>query len=296
LILPLNRIYATIFFILFGTLSLAAQSNLVALHTSEFDQFRRIMVHIPQNNANILTLPAFRENPAAGKIQITIYNVAENRYLGPSVIKETGLYPVRIRVEFPQPETMQIAVETVPFQQLTAFNVFGSEQFIFDIYKIRPSETLMLEKSVSLFPGSGPDSEKTNLSDLEFSWTSRVRYFLLKHGSGRIMDALLYSGLIIATLALIGMIWQFSRKKKIALPRAAETRKPGKKRKKEVTPVSPAPAAVAQVTTTPEEPFIPLTPADKENMIRELMQKEGISYDEATILVSLSKGKLNVSV
>ncbi len=292
----LNKIFFVWLLTLLMWGNLSAQSNLIALHTSEFSQFRRLLIHIPQNNANVLTLPTFKENPAAGKIQITIYDIEENRYLGPSLIKETGAYPTRIKIEFPQSKTMQITVETIPYQYLSAFNVFGSEQFIFDIYKYMPSETMLLEKSVSLFPGAAASEDMPQSSrSLELSLVGKVRYFMLKHGSGRIMDAFYYSGLIIIVLTFLGIIWLFLKKKN-APPAQPAIPKAAKKRKEAVTPVPSPKVAVPQVTPAPESPFVPLTPADKENMIRELMQKEGISYDEATILVSLSKGKLNVSV
>jgi hypothetical protein len=296
LISRLNSYLKLFLFIVSAVTFSYAQSNLVALHTSEFEQYRRIMIHIPQKASNTVNLPALRENPSAGKLQITIYNISQDQYLGPSIIRETGAYPIRIKIAFPENETMQITVETIPYQQLTAFNVFGSEQFIFDIYKIRPSESLLLENSVSLYPGAAMSGEnKAVSSSFELSWTARLRYLLLKHGSGRIMDAFFYSGLIIAAITFLGLIWLFLKKQK-QLPQQVSVAKSEKKVKQNPTPVTPPKPAVPQVTQAPESPFVPLTPADKENMIRELMQKEGISYDEATILVSLSKGKLNVSV
>lgn len=282
----------TIFAAAFGY----AQSNLVAIHTSEFEQYRRIMIHIPQKTANTLSLPALRENPSAGKLQITIYDINQDQYLGPSIIRETGAYPIRIKIAFPEKETMQIMVETIPYQQLVAFNVFGSEHFIFDIYKIRPSESLLLESSVSLYPGAAKSRDsRAGSPSFELSWTDKLRYLLLKHGNGRIMDAFFYSGLIIAAITFIGLVWFLLTKQNHFNPKTAAP-KTKKKVKQPPTPITAPKSAVSPVTQAQESPFIPLTPADKENMIRELMQKEGISYDEATIRVSLYKGKLNVSV
>jgi len=248
------------------------RSKRIIMMTEEFDQFRRIVLTVPYERNVFSEVSTVPDN---GNFQIKISPIDTSDYVGRRALKKHGNYPIQLNATFPDSTTILITGQTVPFETLVGYNVIEENMIIFDIYKTRPVESFFREKTITL-----QSQSPTNHTDLSMLSTVNntnnpgiLQIIQQKTVKNRVLKAVIFSGIMSLLGAAIFIVIAFTMKG------SGRSQHKGAERK----------AADREVRAQVETQI-----GSEEARIKELMESEGISYDEAAIMVNLSGGKINV--
>lgn len=249
-------------------------SKRIIMKTEEFDQFRRIILTVPYEK-NIY--PEISTIPDNGKFQIKIFPVDTNDYVGRRALKKHGDYPIQLNTSFPDSTTILITGQTVPFETLIGYNVIEGDMIIFDIYKTQPVESFFREKTIALQSQNQANHPGPVLLSTVNNTTNNpgiLQIIRQKTVKNRVLKAVIFAGI----MSLLGVT--------IIIITVFVIKGDGRSRRGDAERMATDKKAKAPAGT-------PVGGSD-EARIKELMESEGISYDEAAIMVNLSGGKINV--
>jgi len=264
----------------------------VSLKTREFDSFRRILLTISKS-VDIVdtngrkTIPELNFDLQAGEFEISLSPIDTIFFTGKTLrIEEGGIYPVRLSCVFPDAKTIIVRGKTVPFEKIIGYSIIGTNQYIYDIYKNLPLETDFLEKIMLASSEHIDSSTRKQILEPEyigaFDTSSQSASGTIKtKGKGNFKKAFL-----ISTFVILFGIFVFSIL--ILMPRFSIIQKWFNIFRKD---------RIGDELGEEDNILISnMSSAKKEQAIRRLMQEKGISYDEADIMVSISKRRINVKI
>jgi len=259
----------------------------IELKMREFDSIRRIILTISKSvdTTNEQIIPKLNSNRDVGEFEIILGPIDTSVYSWKTLHQEEGAYPIRLVTEISDSQTVIIRGKTIPFENIVGYNIIGENQFIFDVYKDLPSETDFSEKTINI------DGEHKDLKtgkqisesvESAFDTTnSGIGSVQKNSGKGHFKMALSISVFIVLLgLAIISIV--------IFAPNISTLVKWFSKRKS-----SEISSKLAEEDKKSNDRF---NLYEKESAIRKLMKESGTSYDEANILINISKKRFNVKV
>ena len=266
-----------VYTLLSAGLLMGAEQRYLTFFSAEQGNFRRLVID-GLNNRQVTTAL-----DSVGAVTVRIRDVEEEDYIGRRVYKKGYLIPVEIRVDFEEKKWMAIHISGARFRDVVRFRVVGSDVYVIDMFKDPlPTESYFLEETVSTFwpggrfqPDIGPSVRDSILIEASSRPPVHVAGTIVKRlvPYRRILKkAVVWAGSVsgILCLSAIPLIVVFQRR------RAAHDE-----------------STVEEERHTP--PLLPEIPlgADPEKQAREVMRRnDHLSYDEATLLVSLRRQQL----
>lgn len=263
----------------------------VSLRTREFDSFRRIILTISRSVDTVavndkIIIPELNFNSQMGDFEIILSPIDTSFYVGKTLCIEEGAYPVRLLSVFPDSITVIIKGKTTPFEKIIGYNVIGTNQFIFDIYKNLPPQADFLEKTVMINSESQDSNTRRRILEQENTGVYDATYpeaglTQRAEGKGHFKMAFLISIFVILIVVFVSLILIFMPKFSVIKNWFSILRK----------------GRIGDELV--EEDNIPkrkLSSKDKQVAIGRLMKKKGVSYDEADIMVNISKRSINVTI
>jgi len=260
-----------------------------SLKTGEFNSFRRIILTVPESVDIVEAggrriIPELSFDSQTGEFEILISPIDTGFFRGKKVLVEEGNYPIRLFCAFPDAKTIILKGKTIPFEKIIGYDIIGTNQFIFDIYKNLFPETDFLEKTVLMTSDSGINIgvlKPENIENID-KINREVGSNRKTTGRGLFKKAFLISVFVILFGTLVFSILMFMPElfgiiqKWLYILRKVENG--------------------AESADKSDMSMDVMNSAKKQKAIRQLMQEKGISYDEADILVSMSKRRLNVKI
>lgn len=264
----------------------------VSLRTGEFDSFRRILLTISTGVDTVdtngrIAIPELNFDSQTGEFEISLFPIDTSFFTGETLrMEEEGAYPVRLSCVFPDAKTIIVKGKTVPFEKIIGYNIIGTNQYIFDIYKNPLPETDFLgrkDPSISEYGDSNTKKQILEPEDIGVFDTSSqsARGTLKTKGKGNFKKAFLISTFVILFGVFVFSILVLTPKFSIIQKwfNILRNYKNGN-----------------EIIEEDNKPVSKLSGPKKEQAIRRLMQEKGISYDEADIIVSISKRRINVKI
>jgi len=260
-----------------------------SLKTGEFNSFRRIMLTVSECSDIVETgarriIPELSFDSQTGEFEILVSPIDTGFFRGKKLLVEEGNYPVRLFCMFPDNKTIILKGKTIPFEKIIGYAIVGTNQFIFDIYKNLPPEMDFPENMVLTGTDSGINIGVFKPENIDnFDTINREIGSIRKTtGRGLFKKAFLISVFVILFGILVFSILIFMPGLSIIIQRWLNILRRG-----ESGAESADKSDISRKT---------INSAKKQRAIRQLMQEKGISYDEADILVSISKRRVNVKI
>ena len=296
-----------IFLVLFIQISfLIGNTNLISMTTEEFSDFRRILVQFPFDMNDNGYFPQLSENPEKGTFTIDITVKDSALYFGPQLVQESGRYPIRGRINRVNDFQIHFSFETIPFEKVMSWYVLGSEQFIFDVYKIVPVESTFMEKTIgleALYKNKKAVQKRSTDAGTQnnLSFKGKIQHFISSSETRPLfIKALLFALLVVLIISILFMFLQLYTKTLLKKQKKlSNTNEKNEVKPTPVTKLENAAASIDKMNTQAEFPYdIPVlkTPEDRDRAIRKLMSSKNISYDEAAMILMMKPGNLNVKV
>ena len=255
-------------FLIWSNPGLARDSghNRIYIATHEFREFRRIFIQYSIPNPPQAIVQPTLQIDKNGQFAILIQIPDSNRYFGPRILKDSGAHPVKIRVSFRDSTHMIITGVTDKYHEINAYYSFGKHRYIFDIFWNKPVQSAGYEKSIT---GDRPGFDQLKMVDAgnaagQTSGSHNVENYLL--GNSRIRTSVILALGLCAFGLVVGILLQMSKH-----------RTPNTKNHKRKGPAGSA----AQDNTAIQK--------SEEEKIWKIADKKGLSYDEAAIIVNMSK-------
>jgi len=257
-----------------------------SLKTGEFNSFRRIILTVSENidiveAGDRRIIPELCFDSQTGEFEILISPIDTGFFRGKTLLVEEGNYPVRLFCMFPDTKTIILKGKTIPFEKIIGYVIIGTNQFIFDIYKNLPPETDFLEKTVLMTSDSGINIGVFKPENIDnFDTINReVRSIRKTTGRGLFKKAFLISVFVILFGILVFSILIFMPGLSVVIQKWRYILRKGESGAESVDKSGMSRDAMSS--------------AKKQKAIRQLIQEKGISYDEADILVSISKRRID---
>ncbi|MCK5519958.1 MAG: hypothetical protein KAI81_02500, partial [Candidatus Marinimicrobia bacterium] len=299
----MNKLFIKFILIVLISTALVASTNLVSITTEEFSDFRRILIQYPFKMDGSRNFPMLSEEPAKGTFFIDLSLNDSAGYFGPKLIQESGRYPVRARYQRIDATKLRFSFETIPFEKVISWYVLGSEQFIFDIYKILPVESSLMEKTVgftSLYKNKKPKLKINKTGNLTFK--EKALYFVNDSANKPLLNkAMLFASFILIILLIFFLFVQLHTRNLIKqqkingkpLAPVKTNKKIPKKNIEKIKIKEAADSPPEKISINPDADLnIPdlKTPEDRDRAIRDLMGQQNISYDEAAMMLMMKSG------
>lgn len=252
--------------------------TIAEISSVEFPRFRRIV--IPWSMMDTLRPPLVSCIPDSGgkHFRIVIAPVDTSRFRGKTRGLFRGNRPVKYNATFPDSQTLNLAVQTTPFAKVQTLYTYGDKQIFIDIYN-PPTPKLdepVTPPVVPLISKPEPTPPKSN---------GIAGHIISLGGKALFLKALLLAALIIILGAGIIMIvvrltrHQDAGRKVHAKPEKTSGSHPLHRADIDI-PATPRPGTGDQFDT-PESSG----ENDVDVKIRKVMQQQGITYDEARLMV-----------
>lgn len=257
-----------------------------SLKTEEFNSFRRIILTVPESvdiveAGDRRIIPELSFDSQIGEFEILISPIDTGFFRGKKLLVEEGNYPIRLFCAFPDAKTIILKGKTIPFEKIIGYDIIGTNQFIFDIYKNLSPETDFLEKTVLMTSDSGINIgvlKPENIDKINREVGSNQK----TTGRGLFKKAFLISVFVILFGILVFSILIFMPELSVIIQKLLYILRKAENG--------------AESADKSDMSMDVMNSAKKQKAIRQLMQEKGVSYDEADILVSISKRRLNVKI
>ncbi|MCD6441551.1 MAG: hypothetical protein J7L86_07210 [Candidatus Marinimicrobia bacterium] len=260
-----------------------------SLKTEEFNSFRRIILTVPESvdiveAGDRRIIPELSFDSQIGEFEILISPIDTGFFRGKKLLVEEGNYPIRLFCAFPDAKTIILKGKTIPFEKIIGYDIIGTNQFIFDIYKNLSPETDFLEKTVLMTSDSGINIgvlKPENIENID-KINREVGSNQKTTGRGLFKKAFLISVFVILFGILVFSILIFMPELSVIIQKLLYILRKAENG--------------AESADKSDMSMDVMNSAKKQKAIRQLMQEKGVSYDEADILVSISKRRLNVKI
>jgi len=192
------------------------------------------------------------------------------KYLGSKKIKDPGSHPIEMSISFRDSTGLLLTGVTDKFYTVNTYYSFGSHRYIFDIFWKKPVETAFREKSLS---GDYPGFSQMKMVDVNPRQSGNAvqngvkRFF---SSNSRIWVSVLLAFGFFSIMAVIILLVMLRRSRY-----SLETQEKNSN------------AVKSDVRQKP------VNAKSKEDEIWELADKKGLSYDEAAIVVNISREEDN---
>ncbi len=263
-----------------GTYTFASGATLhqgkISLSTMEFDNYRRIILTSPSEGSGHFIAPQIEDDPENGEFTLIFSPLDSASYIGKRLTKEYGTTPIQLTVSFPDSQTLKITGKSLRFDKLVGYYQLGEERYIFDIYTDSPHESFFNEASISTESLSGYTEDGRFKIVTGFpppgKYTSAGFLSPKAHFWPRLKMSLLYTFYLGAMIMLLSLGGIYGRKY--------------------------FPKMSVKSDNLKEHSTNPITAlnASKKNLIKSIMSKYGLSYEEAMIRLALTNQKLDVKV
>lgn len=264
-------------------------SAAASLKTGEFNSFRRIILTVSESidiveAGDRRIIPELSFDSQTGEFEILLFPIDTGDFKGKTLLMEEGAYPIRLFCAFPDTKTIILKGKTIPFEKIIGYAIIGTNQFIFDIYKNLPLDTDFLKKTVFMNSDSGVNIGVFKPENIDnFDTINRKAESIRKTtGRGLFKKAFLISLFVILFGILIFSILIFMPRLSVVIQKWLYILRKGE--------------SGAEPVDKSDLSRDAMNSAKKQKAIRQLMQEKGISYDEADLLVSISKRRKNVKV
>jgi hypothetical protein len=249
-----------------GPVDGAVQSGYYILKSRDLRTFRRLILTNPTHrDSAAFVIPRLTTNYAEGTFTITLTPVDTNLYYGARLIRDNESQPLELTVSFPDSATIIITGRSDKLGLVADYFAISSNKFIFDLYRTRPEADDLRSDALSLFIMDNFDTGQPSGGDLPAVATSQTWL------TPRLLLAFKIAGLFLL-LFIIVQILRSNRKGSGITLRAS--------------PEAPSEKPTSTVQSPPP-------PADTDP-VWTLAQENGISYDEALILMNVNRKKIDV--
>jgi len=244
------------------------------VRVEEYQHFKRLLVVQPAEKP--IAVPQIRVNRKRGDFFITINPVPGDRFFGTKLIREYEPVPFRMEIQVPDKNTLVLDGKIVDLSQVTAYYDYENRAYVFDIYRDLPPEGM--EHLTHLKPANSSIGQLENAQKSPEVQLAGLHPQLARLGkrSGLPLNYLLKAFLISAALILsVGMLY-FS----VVLMKRSQT---AEKKQKPMKP-----ALRERVDITIDQEFDPSVIHAQD--IKDEAARKRLSYDEAALLMKMSKG------
>ena len=239
-----------------------ARSSGMGLVTDETQGVRRILLNYPAATDSLpILVPTLKLNGQEGEFQFGLGPIDTTLYLGSRFRREEGEIPVHLNVFFPNDSTIYLRGKTPPFTDISVHYDFIREAYVIAVTVDQMAREVISETFQ-------PKQEIAPGGKIQPAGKTRTAYrkFLNR--------AIQYGSWVLLGLVAIVMALTLLRKTRgpSAAGRQATSGAGSRSDHAEAPPVSPEPS-----------------PEEIEIQIRDLMTREGMSYDEAALRVQFNK-------
>ncbi len=255
-----------------GGLLWGAGSNYVAIFSAEQESHRRILLDGVGNRRVEVELDNL------GQVEIKVWGVGEQAYVGRRVYDSGYFVPVTVRVEFPRKNLMTIKVSGTRFRDYVRYKVVDSDLYVIDLYpQALPRESYFREETISAFwPGERFQPDIAPAAQLSGSNKAVISQLPIVNQTLRrgmvpyrriVLRAVVWAGYVSGLLLItyLALVW-FKRRRKSIITKSA--------------PSQQAHAAGAN------------QPTISDARVRAFMALDrSLSYDEATLLTTMGGQK-----
>ncbi|MCH7858171.1 MAG: hypothetical protein IID14_00555 [Candidatus Marinimicrobia bacterium] len=289
-----------------GSSLFGAENRYIAFFSAEQEHYRRIIIDgVGQRRVQVGL-------DSLGAVEVKIWDVNIDSYVGRREYERGYLVPVKIRVDFPRKNLMSIKITGSRFVDIVRYQVVGSDLYIVDLYtQPLPQESFFREQTISALwptepfePDIIPMGEPTGPADAIIAyrlWVPQKLARRISPYSSAIRRAVVWAGSISGVLFITGLplIWLTQRRKAIRartnappVPASSGANQPvgleGRaqdwliQRYKSIRD-----RAKGQVVSPSGGAYQPVRPEDRAQYLME--QDSTLSYDEATLLADLER-------
>ena len=205
-----------------GGLLWGAGSDYVAIFSAEQESHRRILLDGVGNRRVEVELDNL------GQVEVKVWGVDKQAYVGRRAYDSGYFVPVTIRVEFPGKNLMSIKVSGTRFKDYVRYKVVDSDLYVIDLYpRALPRESYFREETISaLWPGERfqpdiapvarlPESNQAVISQLPII-PQALRRGMLPYRR-IILRAVVWAGCVSGLLLITGLVlmWFVQRRRSI---------------------------------------------------------------------------------
>ena len=205
-----------------GGLLWGASNNYVAIFSAEQESHRRILLDGVGNRRVEVELNNL------GQVEVKVWGVGEQTYVGRRVYDSGYFIPVTVRVEFPKKNLMSIKVSGTRFRDYVRYKVVDSDLYVIDLYpRALPRESYFREETISaLWPLERFQPDIAPVARLPESNQSVISQLPIVHqtlGRGMvpyrriILRAVVWAGCVSGLLLITGLVlvWFMRRRNSI---------------------------------------------------------------------------------
>ncbi len=290
-------------FVLFSN-AWATKDKNVNLSTQEYSNYRRFILTIPENieiEENSIIMPQIDSNPSLGEFSIIIKSENVRKFEGERLRKDEGEIPIRFVLSYPDKNTLQITGKTVKYKNINAFYIIGKQQYIFDILTDDQNQSGFYTQSVKLLENNPisndnpEDQPKKTLNIIQNNKPDKSQSNIISQSlKTALMIFVAITFLVIATISILKI---FNGEKIFGSSAKTVSAKKVKAEKiileKQIDfPIIPKKVR-KKINYYNDSSINSLVYDKKERKIRILMNKKQLNYDEAEMLLNLSKSNFH---
>ncbi len=247
----------------------------LVIETDEDKSMRWLIVSGGASESNgVISKPILEADGNAGSFTFRIDGVDTTSYLGSQMQRDHGQYPIQYQVEFVDSQSIYISGRTLPYDEINSYYAFDSDVYHLEFIFAEKVPVAELIKDTE----SQPKAAKTTATSQEpqikkplkkLNWSSSAMM-------PRLFDAIKIAGAVLVLILLVLVIVFLLKKIRVTKPSQTGNFA-------EMLDGKTA-EGLAESTQKADEPEV-LSPEQKEEKIRTLMETEGISYDEAALRI-----------
>lgn len=256
---------------------MAGMLQAIVIKSGENDTSRWVSVAV--DRAHLIQgihYPTIETDANAGSFDIELYNLDSNAYLGSDLIQDSGKFPIQYKVEFPDSLTLHIQGQVLPYDDISTSYSFDKDE-----YRI---EFIFKNQSQKLFKQAQemPQEQKVVSAHAEPSpeYDTQLNHNLIDKKTSE-FKAMLKRSVMLATIALGATLFLFFLivfvKKQLRHKSTLDQNFSEVLDEKVDAPESDDNGGEPGPTI--------MTPELKEERIRNLMENDKLSYDEAALRV-----------
>jgi len=245
-----------------------AQTGRYILKSRDLRSFRRLILTNPAHrDSSGFVIPRLTVNYPEGEFTITLSPVDTNLYYGARLIRDTDNQPLELTVNYPDSATILIVGRTDKLALIADYYAISANKFIFDLYRTQPSSSDLRSEALSLFIADDYEFDSKAADEQPVASASET-YWLR---TPRMILALKIAGFFLLLVIILQIVRINRKQKKGTHPKPA---RPGE------------PINTGGIINTP--------PANDEDPVWTLAREQGISYDEAMIIMNMQQKKIDV--
>lgn len=296
-----------------GSNLFGAESGYIAFFSAEQEHYRRLIIDgVGKRRVQV-------ELDSLGKVEVKIWGVTIDSYVGRREYERGYLVPVKIKVDFPGKNLMSIQVTGSRFVDVVQYQVVGADLYIVDLYtQPLPQESIFREQTISALwptepfePDITPMEKPVGTAEATISQQLRVPPEVVRRISPyrtAIRRAIVWAASILGVLFFTGLLlsWLNQRSKVLRAqanaqpdPASSSANQPKRhqnraqdwliqRRKAIRTQARPQPEHASSGANQPARPEV---------RAQALMEQNNtLSYDEATLLAELERADAPVGM